>query len=46
MYSLPQSVKDDMAVLKSSSLMRKELADNVHGYVLDIKTGKLSPVEG
>jgi len=42
---LPQSVKDDIAVLNASQLMRKELLDNVHGYVLDIKTGKLNPVE-
>ncbi|KAF2429674.1 carbonic anhydrase [Tothia fuscella] len=41
---VPLSVRDDIAILKASPLVRKELLENVHGYVLDIKTGKLSPV--
>jgi carbonic anhydrase len=44
--SITQSVKDDLAALKSSPLVRKELLQAVSGYVLDIKTGKLSLVEG
>ena len=42
--SVLQSVKDDLAVLKSSSLIRKELSEHAHGFVFDIKTGLLSPV--
>ena len=42
--SLEQSVRDDVAIFKKSALVRKELAENISGYVVDIKTGKLSPV--
>jgi carbonic anhydrase len=44
-HSVPQSVKDDIALLQASPLVRKELLENVHGYVLDIKTGKLSKID-
>ncbi|KAF8862799.1 carbonic anhydrase [Acephala macrosclerotiorum] len=44
--NIEQSIKDDLAFLKSSPFIRKELADRSVGYVFDIKTGKLSPVEG
>ncbi|KAH6662259.1 carbonic anhydrase [Halenospora varia] len=43
---LEQSVKDDLNILRSSPLVRKELADKAVGYVFDIKTGALSPVNG
>ena len=38
-------MKDDLAVLKKSPLVRKELADRAQGFVYDIKTGLLSKVE-
>ncbi len=44
--SVEQSVKDDLAILKASPLIRKELAERSSGYVFDIKTGLLSAVEG
>ena len=43
--SLEQSVRDDLALLKASPLVRKELAENAKGFVYDIKTGLLTPVE-
>ncbi len=44
-YSLVQSVKDDVAIIKSSKYMRTELAEQVSGFIYDIKTGKLNPVQ-
>ncbi|MCJ1452082.1 hypothetical protein MMC28_002423 [Mycoblastus sanguinarius] len=44
--NVEQSVKDDLAFLKQSNLVRKELADNAYGFVYDLKTGLLSAVEG
>ncbi|KAL7933089.1 hypothetical protein V8C35DRAFT_322518 [Trichoderma chlorosporum] len=41
---LEQSVRDDIEFIKSSPLVRKELADRTTGYIYDIHTGKLSPV--
>ena len=46
MTSLEQSVKDDLAILKASPLVRKELRENASGFIFDIKTGLLSAVEG
>lgn len=43
--SLKQSVRDDLAVIKGSSLVRKELADRSYGFIYDIKTGLVSPLE-
>jgi carbonic anhydrase len=45
MRSIEQSVKDDLAWLKTMLLIRKELADSAVGFVYDIKSGKLHPVE-
>jgi carbonic anhydrase len=41
---VPQSVKDDLTVLKASPLVREELKENASGYVFDVKTGLLTPV--
>lgn len=43
--SLEQSVRDDIEILKTSPYIPKKLADNCHGFVYDIKTGLLTPVE-
>ena len=43
--SLEQSVKDDLAVIKGSPLMRKELAERSYGFIYDIKTGLVSPLK-
>ncbi|MDI1489139.1 MAG: hypothetical protein OHK93_008417 [Ramalina farinacea] len=42
---LEQSVKDDVAILKNSHLMRPELKEQIRGFVFDIQTGKLSEVD-
>ncbi|UKZ75848.1 hypothetical protein TrVFT333_003543 [Trichoderma virens FT-333] len=42
---LDQSIKEDVAALKSSSLMRKELVSEIRGFAFDIKTGLLREVE-
>ncbi|EXJ68568.1 carbonate dehydratase [Cladophialophora psammophila CBS 110553] len=39
-----QSTKDDIAWLKQSPLVRKELADKAQGYVYDVVTGELRRV--
>ncbi|CZR57895.1 uncharacterized protein PAC_07784 [Phialocephala subalpina] len=44
--NIEQSIKDDLVILKSSPYIRKELADRSVGYVFDLKTGELTPVEG
>ncbi|TKA77037.1 hypothetical protein B0A49_02218 [Cryomyces minteri] len=43
--SIEQSVKDDLSIPKSLPYIRKELANFSAGFVFDIKTGLLSPVE-
>lgn len=43
--SLEQIVRDDIHILKTSPYIPKKLADNCHGFVYDIKTGLLTPVE-
>jgi carbonic anhydrase len=43
--SLEQSVKDDLAILKSSTFMRKELADRCVGFLYDLKSGALTSVD-
>ncbi|KAM0805785.1 carbonic anhydrase [Usnea florida] len=43
--NLEQSVRDDLAVIRGYPLLRKELADRSHGYIYDIKTGLLNPVD-
>jgi carbonic anhydrase len=42
--SLEQSVRDDIAVAKTSPFIRKELADRLFGYVYDLETGRLTEV--
>ncbi|MCJ1227861.1 hypothetical protein MMC12_004520 [Toensbergia leucococca] len=42
---LEQSVKDDLAILKGSPFIRKELASRSRGFIYDLKTGLLSRVE-
>jgi hypothetical protein len=43
--SLEQSIKDDIAVIKSSPFIGKELAEHCWGVVYDWKTGRLESVE-
>ena len=43
-YSVEGSVKDDVAAVKGSTLVRKELADHTFGFVFDVKSGRLSKV--
>ena len=45
MFSVEQSVRDDLAVLRASPLVKKELKDGASGWVFDIKSGLLSAVE-
>ena len=42
--SLEQSIRDDVDFVKTSDLVRKELADRTRGYVHDLQTGKLTPI--
>lgn len=42
---IEQSIKDDLAIIKASSFIRKELAERTIGLLYDIKTGELKPVE-
>lgn len=44
-YSLEQSVRDDLAILRASPFIRKELAQESIGFVYNLKTGELSKVE-
>jgi len=44
--SIEQSIKDDLAILKASPLIRKELAERAVGYLYDIQTGSLKKVDG
>jgi carbonic anhydrase len=39
--SVEHSVRDDVEFLRGSPLLREELKKNIHGFVFDIKTGKL-----
>jgi carbonic anhydrase len=40
---LEQSVRDDMAILKSSPLLRPET--EISGFIFDVKTGRLQQVD-
>lgn len=42
---IEQSVKDDLAVLREHPLVRKELRERTVGFVYDIHTGLITPVE-
>lgn len=42
---MEQSIKDDINFLKQAKFVRKELVESVSGFVFDVKTGKLRPVE-
>jgi carbonic anhydrase len=44
MCSIEQNLVDDLKLLKSHPLMRKELAERSHGFMYDITTGKLEEV--
>ena len=44
MSSIEQSIKDDLAILKASPLIREELAAKSYGFLYDIKTGELKTV--
>ncbi|KAH8908094.1 carbonic anhydrase [Coniochaeta sp. PMI_546] len=39
-----ESVRDDVAFLRNSPLLRKDLADSIHGFSLDIATGLLKTI--
>ncbi|KUJ08839.1 carbonic anhydrase [Mollisia scopiformis] len=43
--NLGQSVRDDIRFLKTSPYIPNKLADKCHGFIYDIKTGLLTPVE-
>lgn len=43
---LEQSLKDNVAAARASSLIRRELKDNLHGYIFDIQTGEVRHVDG
>lgn len=43
-YRHREAIQEDLELFKSSALVREELKSNIHGYVYDIKTGKLIPV--
>ncbi len=40
---LEESVRDDMRAIRSSSIVSKDAP--IHGYVYDVKTGRLKPVK-
>jgi len=42
---IEQSVRDDLALFRSSPLVRQELKDHASGWMYDIKTGEISPVK-
>ena len=42
--SLRQSLKDDVAFLKSTPYIRDELKPRVRGFLYDIKTGSLEEI--
>ncbi|KIM98447.1 hypothetical protein OIDMADRAFT_56809 [Oidiodendron maius Zn] len=41
---ITQSVKDDLAILRATPLIRKELQEHSYGVILDIKTGIMTEV--
>jgi carbonic anhydrase len=43
--SLEQSLKDDVAWIKSHPYMRKELAENTFGLLYDLKTGEVTEID-
>jgi carbonic anhydrase len=43
--SVEQSVRDDLHLLKTSPYVPKRIADQCFGFVYDIKTGRLTPVD-
>lgn len=42
---LEQSVRDNVAILKTSTLVRTELAENSKGFIFDVKTGLVCSVQ-
>ena len=43
--SIEQNLVDDLKRLRSHPWIRKELAERTHGFMYDIKSGKLQEVE-
>ncbi|EHK20200.1 uncharacterized protein TRIVIDRAFT_68765 [Trichoderma virens Gv29-8] len=43
--NVEQSVRDDLHILKTSPYVPKRIADQCFGFVYDIKTGLLTPVD-
>ena len=41
---LPETVREDLKLIKTNPFIRQDLKDNAKGYIWDIKTGKLAPV--
>jgi carbonic anhydrase len=44
-HNLEQSVRDNIAILKNSTLVRPDLANRTSGFIFDLKTGLLCAVE-
>jgi carbonic anhydrase len=44
-YSIQQNLADDLQLLRSNPLLRKELAERSHAFMYDIRTGKLEEVK-
>lgn len=42
---MEQSVRDDLAILKASPFIRKELADRCVGFMYNLETGALTSVD-
>lgn len=43
--STEDGVRDDLKFLKESPMMRKELSEHLHGFLYDIKTGKVQEIK-
>jgi carbonic anhydrase len=43
--SIQQNLADDLKLLRSHPLIRKELVERSYGFMYDIKTGKLEEVK-
>jgi carbonic anhydrase len=44
MDRLEQSVRDDVELVRSNELVRKDLREGTRGFVLDVLTGKVRAV--
>jgi len=45
LYSLEESVKQNIKFVKESPYIRKELRESAQGFLFDIKTGKVNKIE-